>query len=357
MKFKDLFRKFAIVAALALAPAASFASVFISVGFAPPALPVYTQPICPGDGYLWNPGYWAYGEDGYYWVPGVWVQPPTVGLLWTPGYWGWGGGAFIFHEGYWGPHVGFYGGINYGFGFGGVGFSGGEWRGGRFAYNTAYTNVNTTVIHNTYINRTTINNTTINNTHTSFNGGNGGIQARPTAQEAQFEHENHVAPTSVQQSHVQAARAEPANFAKANGGHPTMAAIQRPGAMNTAVAARGATVSPRASNPQPNARQTGGFGTSNRPNTTLQQNQRAAPQTQARPENQAHTQVQPQYRPQPQARPQTEVQPRAQTQQPYRPQPQAAPRPQPQAAPRPQPQARPQAPRPQEARPESHPHR
>ena len=61
----------------------------------------------------------------------------AVGVLWTPGYWGWGGSAFLWHEGYWGPHVGFYGGINYGFGYGGVGFFGGRWDGGHFAYNTA----------------------------------------------------------------------------------------------------------------------------------------------------------------------------------------------------------------------------
>ncbi len=91
--------------------------------------------FAPGDGYMWTPGYWAYGPAGYYWVPGVWVRPPQVGVLWTPGYWGWGGGAFIFHEGYWGPHIGFYGGVNYGFGYGGVGFEGGYWHGGVFAYN------------------------------------------------------------------------------------------------------------------------------------------------------------------------------------------------------------------------------
>jgi len=51
-------------------------------------------------------------------------------------------------------HPGFYGGVNYGFGYSGVGFVGGEWRGGRFAYNTAVVNVNRTVIHNTYINKT-----------------------------------------------------------------------------------------------------------------------------------------------------------------------------------------------------------
>jgi hypothetical protein len=250
MKSMNLIRKLALGIALVVAPAAANAGVFISVGFGPPALPVYTQPICPGDGYLWNPGYWAYGAEGYYWVPGVWVQPPSVGVLWTPGYWGWGGSAFIFHEGYWGPHVGFYGGINYGFGFGGVGFSGGEWRGGSFAYNTAYSNVNRTVIHNTYINNTTVNNTTINNSHTSFNGGTGGIQARPTAQDSQFANERHIPPTSAQTSNMQAAHANPANFAKANGGHPQMAALQRPGATNTAVSARGATVNQRAANQQ-----------------------------------------------------------------------------------------------------------
>ena len=256
MKFTGLIRKFVVGLALAIAPAASFAGVFISVGFAPPALPVYTQPICPGDGYLWNPGYWAYGPEGYYWVPGVWVQPPTVGLLWTPGYWGFSSGAYVFNAGYWGPHVGFYGGINYGFGFGGFGFAGGEWRGGHFAYNTAYSNVNTTVIHNTYINRTTINNTTINNSHASFNGGTGGVQARPTPQEESYSHENHVPPTAEQQSHVQAAHAIPANFAKANGGHPAMAAIQKPGATNTAVAARGAApINNHAAAAQPAQRQ------------------------------------------------------------------------------------------------------
>ncbi|HEX9199189.1 MAG TPA: YXWGXW repeat-containing protein [Acidobacteriaceae bacterium] len=97
---RRLMRNAILAAALVLAPAASFAAVFISVGFAPPALPVYTQPVCPGDGYLWTPGYWAYGPEGYYWVPGVWVRPPRVGVLWTPGYWGWGGSAFMWHEGY-----------------------------------------------------------------------------------------------------------------------------------------------------------------------------------------------------------------------------------------------------------------
>ena len=231
-------RNLMVAAALVAAPAASFAGVFISVGFAPPALPVYSQPLCPGDGYLWNPGYWAYGPEGYYWVPGVWVQPPSVGLLWTPPYWGFAGGVYGFHEGYWGSHVGFYGGVNYGFGYGGSGFYGGRWDGGHFAYNAAVFNVGGGV-HNTYVDRTVIVNNN-NYNHTSFNGGPGGIQARPTPQEQQFSHENHVAPTANQQAVFHQAAQNRANFASANGGHPAMAAYQRPGSTQGAVAARGA---------------------------------------------------------------------------------------------------------------------
>jgi hypothetical protein len=83
-------------------PVASFAQVNISVNFAPPELPVYDQPPCPDEGYIWTPGYWAWDGDDYYWVPGTWVMAPEVGLLWTPGYWGWGGDSFVFYEGYWG---------------------------------------------------------------------------------------------------------------------------------------------------------------------------------------------------------------------------------------------------------------
>ena len=94
------------------ASAASFAQIDISVRIGPPPLPVYEQPVCPGDGYIWTPGYWAYGPDGYFWVPGTWVLAPQPGYLWTPPWWGWSDGVYLFHGGYWGPHIGFYGGIN-----------------------------------------------------------------------------------------------------------------------------------------------------------------------------------------------------------------------------------------------------
>ena len=206
-----------------LIPAASFAQVAVSIRIGPPALPVYAQPPCPGDGYLWTPGYWSYGPAGYYWVPGVWVTPPRVGVLWTPGYWGFEGGFYGWHGGYWGPHIGFYGGINYGFGYGGVGFFGGRWDGGRFAYNTAVMNVNTTVVRNVYVDRTVINTTTVVNNHTSFNGP-GGVGARPTATEQTVMQEQHVQPTSNQISHERAAGQDRNQLASENHGRPgTMA--------------------------------------------------------------------------------------------------------------------------------------
>ncbi len=105
---------------------------------APPAIPDYTQPPAPGDGYIWTPGYWAWNGYGYVWVQGAWVAAPYVGALWTPGYWGWGYGGYFWNAGYWGPYVGYYGGINYGFGYFGIGFYGGYWGGGHFWYNTNY---------------------------------------------------------------------------------------------------------------------------------------------------------------------------------------------------------------------------
>ena len=111
----------------------------------PPPLPEYSQPECPGDGYLWTPGYWSYASGGYYWVPGAWARPPQVGFLWTPGYWGFSGGQYRYHNGYWGQHIGYYGGINYGFGYVGVGYQGGYWSGDRFNYNRSVNNVNITM--------------------------------------------------------------------------------------------------------------------------------------------------------------------------------------------------------------------
>ena len=199
--------------------------VGVSVRIGPPVLPVYAQPICPAPGYIWTPGYWAYGDDDYYWVPGTWVMAPEPGLLWTPGYWGFGEGVYLWHAGYWGPHVGFYGGINYGYGYTGVGFWGGEWRGREFVYNRAVTNVNVTVIHN-YYNRTVV----VNNVNrVSFNGGPHGIQVRESERERIAEHEHHFEARREQIEHEHAARADRSQWASVNHGRPAVAASGRPG--------------------------------------------------------------------------------------------------------------------------------
>jgi hypothetical protein len=231
MIFSNLLRKLgtkavigaALLGAVAAAPTPSYAGVIISVGIAPPILPVYAQPAIPGDGYIWTPGYWAYGPAGYYWVPGVWVLAPTPGYLWTPAYWGWEGGAYIFHGGYWGPHIGFYGGINYGFGYFGHGFEGGYWNGGHFFYNSAYANFGGG-FHpgNVYVHNVTVVN---NYNHVSFNGGTGGVPARPLPAEQAAMRENHVQATAAQESFRQQAANNPSQRFSANGGHPgTMAA-------------------------------------------------------------------------------------------------------------------------------------
>ncbi len=208
-------------------PAASNAqiAVGVSVRIGPPVLPVYVQPVCPAPGYIWTPGYWAYGDDDYYWVPGTWVMAPEPGLLWTPGYWGFAEGVYVWHGGYWGPHVGFYGGINYGYGYTGVGFFGGEWRGREFVYNRAVTNVNVTVIHNTYNRMVVVNNVN----RVSFNGGPHGIQGRESERERVAEHEHHFEPRREQIEHEHTAHADRSQWASVNHGRPAVAASGRPG--------------------------------------------------------------------------------------------------------------------------------
>jgi hypothetical protein len=329
MRINSLAQGLALGLIILAAPAVSSAqfSIGFSVRIGPPALPVYVQPPCPMDGYLWTPGYWAYGSDGYYWVPGVWVAPPRPGLLWTPGYWGYEGGLYGFHAGYWGPHVGFYGGVNYGFGFNGVGFVGGAWSGNVFRYNTAVVNVNTTVVRNVYVDRTVINNTTVVNNRASFNGP-GGVQARPTPQQQTFMREPHVQPTPNQISHEQGAAHDRGQLASVNGGRPAAAAMERPGGQRFGAQGKPVAERPTAAQARPNAE---------RPNAVQQRPNAERPNAVQRP-NAERTNAA--------ARPNTM---------------EARPHPQAQAQQRPQPQARPEAPRnnshPQAERPHAEPHR
>ena len=219
MRFATALRSLVLAAAVSAVPAASHAGVFVSISFgAPPLLPVYEQPICPAAGYIWTPGYWAFDEDnGYYWVPGAWVLAPYSGALWTPGYWGGDDGGYYWHPGYWGLHVGFYGGVDYGYGYFGHGFEGGYWDRDRFYYNREVMRVDEVRIHNVYdrhvdhIDRSD---------RISFNGGRGGIQERPNHQEMAFTREQHVAPIAAQQQNEMRAAQNRMQFATVNHGRP-----------------------------------------------------------------------------------------------------------------------------------------
>jgi hypothetical protein len=191
----------------------------------PPELPDYDQPPCPGDNYIWTPGYWSYAPQGYYWVPGAWVLAPFVGALWTPGYWGYEQNRYRWHPGFWGRHVGYYGGIDYGHGYNGRNYEGGYWRNNQFYYNRDVTRVNETVIHNVY-NYKVVNN--YNTTRVSYDGGRGGLNVRPTSQQEEARRETHIAPLPVQRQLVQTARQNRDQFADVNHGHPQRVAESQP---------------------------------------------------------------------------------------------------------------------------------
>jgi hypothetical protein len=223
----------------------------------PPPLPEYDQPPCPQEGWVWTPGVWRWGPNGYFWVPGTWVAPPQVGVYWTPGYWAFTGAVYAFHPGYWGPHVGYYGGINYGGGYTGSGFYGGRWSGNRYQYNTSVTKVNVVNVHNTY-NQTVINNNVNvhnsvsvqnnnihdnvhnndhdnghgNDPHASFVGGPGAHVQPPSRTETAYAREPRTLPTPWQMQHHDEAMSSPPQHAAQNQGRPPVAATPRPAAFN-----------------------------------------------------------------------------------------------------------------------------
>jgi hypothetical protein len=154
------------------------------------------------------------------------VLAPEVGFLWTPPYWAWDNGVFVFYDGYWGPQVGFYGGIVYGFGYFGEGYVGGRWEGDRFFYNRSVNNVNIVNVRNVYNETVVNNNVTVN--RVSYNGGPGGVQARPRPQEEAAARQRHLPPAAPQLQHRQTARTNPELHASTNRGRPPIAATPRP---------------------------------------------------------------------------------------------------------------------------------
>ena len=377
-------RWFLLALVLALFPVSrAHAGVFISVGFAPPALPVYVQPPCPEPNMIWVPGYWAYGDDGYYWVPGAWVPAPYEGALWTPPYWGWSGGAYVFHTGYWGPVVGYYGGINYGFGYFGLGFVGGRWHDNDFEYNTAVWHVDRDRVHRIYEDRDWHDHYVDRDSHVAYSGGPGGIRHDPDRDERRYMNEQHFQRTSFQDQHVNSAMRDRNAYYNVNHGRPQRIVANRPLAQDNRPAPmpRDTFNNNRQSNPPQNPGRNGYQqpnrggqsqpyqGDRNNPQARPQQPQyRPQPEYRTVPPQMQHQQPQnqqqqpeyrqpqqqnrqPEYRPAPQQRPQPQPEYRPQQPQ-YRPQPQQRPQQQPQY--RPQPQQRPQQERPQpQQRPEN----
>lgn len=254
----------------------------------PPELPDYDQPPCPGDGYIWTPGYWYYGSAGYYWVPGAWVEAPFAGALWTPGYWAAANGRYQYFPGYWGRYVGFYGGIDYGFGYTGYGYHGGYWRGNQFDYDRSVNNINTAAVHNYYAYPVRGNGTS----RVSFNGGRGGVQARPQLAELAALREPHAPPMNTQLQLRQQAESNRAQFAQENHGRPSQAAWAQPVAAERGVQPRETAVRnlPAAARPAPEAErnQPGQYRTQPAQQERAPQNepQRSEPQRNNAPVNQ-----------------------------------------------------------------------
>lgn len=190
----------------------------------PPPIPEYEQPYCPGDNYIWTPGYWYFSPAiGYYWVPGAWVLAPYIGALWTPGYWGFWGGRYLWYGGYWGPYIGFYGGINYGFGYFGIGYQGGYWNRGAFYYNRSVNRIGRGV-RNVYMRNVRYN----NRSRISYNGGRGGLNVRPTRSQMTATRAQRYGALPAQRQLVQRAQRNRAQFANVNKGRPAQAAWTQP---------------------------------------------------------------------------------------------------------------------------------
>jgi hypothetical protein len=270
----------------------------------------------------------------------VWVAAPFVGALWTPPYWGYGDGDYLWHAGYWGPYVGFYGGINYGFGYTGRGFYGGYWQGSSFNYNRSVMNVNANMgnVYDRHVDSFTSN-------RVSYNGGQGGLNVRPIASEEVAARQRRMQALPVQVQQQRAASTNRAQFASENHGRPAIAAV-RPNAAPAERTSREAPsvgreapgmareAQPMSSRPEERApMQTNnarpGPGSMNARSSPMEGRQEQAPRTSAPESRQAPRQAH---------------QGEAQREAPQR-QMEARPAPEARPAQRPQPMARPEAPR------------
>jgi hypothetical protein len=159
------------------------------------------------------------------------VQPPQPGLLWTPPYWSRVDGGYAFHGGYWATEVGFYGGIDYGYGYAGDGYQGGRWENGAFFYNRAVNNLGSQSVAHIY-DQAQAEDTT--EARVSFNGGGRETTARPTRHQETLASERHIGATSEQQKHFELAAMDRSLYSKLNNGEPGVAATPHAGMLDGA---------------------------------------------------------------------------------------------------------------------------
>ena len=89
----------ALLLALCLAPAASFAQVVVRIG--PPAPIVERRPPPPERGFVWIDGYHRWDGERYVWVGGRWDRPPHHHAVWVPHHWVHRHGGWVLVEGHW----------------------------------------------------------------------------------------------------------------------------------------------------------------------------------------------------------------------------------------------------------------
>ena len=97
--------------------------------------------------------------------------------------------------------MGYYGGVNYGYGYAGRGYQGGYWHGDQFDYNRSVNNIHNENIRDVYDRR--VEDYTRDN-RVSYNGGPQGVQARPSPAEVAAFRAPHAPPMAAQ---VQLAKA------------------------------------------------------------------------------------------------------------------------------------------------------
>jgi len=89
----------AVLLAVILSPAASFAQIVVRIG---PPPPVHERrPPPPDRGYVWIAGYHRYEGDHYAWTPGRWDRPPQGHQRWVAHKWVHRGDHWEMQEGHW----------------------------------------------------------------------------------------------------------------------------------------------------------------------------------------------------------------------------------------------------------------